>query len=280
MERRFAPLCALDSRKALLLYYIIKLILVLSFPNSCYCNSISPSCGDIGNITCPFTLKGDQQRCPQNLFSKELSCWNNRTTIILHRHKLFYVENINYEKLTIRLVDPGLEKNSYSSLPLNVIQQHDYSSSSNHFWEHNHALRVIQCLSPALSKRYIAINSPLPTSTSVVLGKRYAYAYSYFFVGRLAISEIEDNCRISMVTWFSTQSPLSRNLRSSDFREIHDGIVFGFDVHWSYFSCLNCQLEWSECIPQIHGWNCDVDNGCNLSKPKSYHPPVTYCELN
>ncbi|XAR52227.1 hypothetical protein NMG60_11020176 [Bertholletia excelsa] len=65
------------------------------------------SCGNILNISHPFRLKGDPEHCGDKKY--ELSCENNRTVLSSYSGK-YYVEAINYQNYTIRLVDVGIRK--------------------------------------------------------------------------------------------------------------------------------------------------------------------------
>ncbi|KAK2983686.1 hypothetical protein RJ640_023220 [Escallonia rubra] len=70
-----------------------------------YCSP--SSCGNIGNITSPFHLRGDHRHCGKRFW--ELVCENNRAVMYLGAGK-YYVEDISYGRKKIRLVDVGLDK--------------------------------------------------------------------------------------------------------------------------------------------------------------------------
>ncbi|XP_075095734.1 rust resistance kinase Lr10-like isoform X2 [Nicotiana tabacum] len=68
------------------------------------------SCGHIKNISYPFRLKNDPKHCGDEKY--ELSCEGNRPifTIFIENWNgslNYYVQAINYDNSTIRLVDPG-----------------------------------------------------------------------------------------------------------------------------------------------------------------------------
>ncbi|XP_074334198.1 rust resistance kinase Lr10-like isoform X2 [Apium graveolens] len=234
--------------KSLLSFLLIST--VLSLLSSFNCKADSPSsCGNIKNISCPFTLKGDHQKCDASSFIHELSCINNRTILYLQPDKLlYYVERIDYKNLTMRIIDPGLQKNNYSSIPSHSISRRE----GGNLYHFNQPITVIQCPSPVISARYINITSPGSTSFSAsVLGKYYVYSYAYIVAGVLKISNIEYNCRISKQTWISRQSALGDYLPIDSSKydnivynlsEIHDAMVSGFDLHWAYFYCFKCDV--------------------------------------
>jgi len=83
------------------------------------------SCGKITNISRPFRLKGDPIHCGDSRY--ELSCVNNVAVLYLYGGK-YHVEAINYDNFTIRVVDPGVEKGSCSSLPRYFLSQSNFTS--------------------------------------------------------------------------------------------------------------------------------------------------------
>ncbi|XP_006365615.1 uncharacterized protein [Solanum tuberosum] len=85
---------------------------------------VPSSCGHIHNISYPFRLKSDPKHC--GLENYELSCEGNRAilTILLNDWNgslNYYVQAINYDNSTIRLVDPGIREQVICSLPQNSI---------------------------------------------------------------------------------------------------------------------------------------------------------------
>lgn len=270
------------GRKSIIEFIIF--FTVFSFLSTTCSKADSPSsCGNIKNISCPFTLKGDYQKCHGFPFIQELSCdINNRTVLDLFPdERFYYVESINYDDnhLTMRIVDPGLQKNNYSSLPFFSILENDigYSDSYDFTVELNQPITIIECPSrPENSTRYINITSPSSSYSSSVLGKYYVYSYAYMVVGELSMWELEDNCRISKVAWVSLQS-LNRNVLSN-YSGIHDAMVNGFDLPWSYFYCLKCGphiddydgFNGFDCHAyyslDYHHWECEraVSQSCSL----------------
>ncbi|KAI4353742.1 hypothetical protein L6164_002671 [Bauhinia variegata] len=87
---------------------------------------VPSSCGKITNIKHPFRLKHD----PPNYGnpSYELACENNITVLNLHSGR-YYVESINYNNFTIRLVDPGVQQNDCSSTPRYFLYKANFSYS-------------------------------------------------------------------------------------------------------------------------------------------------------
>ena len=105
-------------REAKLLGVGLITLLHFSFLSFCAASENQPcrpsSCGDIQNISIPFRLKGDPLGCGDPDPAYELVCENNRTML----YGKYYVEEINYQNYTIRVVVAGLEKSNCFSLPL------------------------------------------------------------------------------------------------------------------------------------------------------------------
>ncbi|MCD9559174.1 hypothetical protein HAX54_016997 [Datura stramonium] len=86
------------------------LILICIFLHTCnarkskhYC--IPSACGHIRNISYPFYLNTDPQYCRDHP-AIELACEGNQTVISLEFSNKLYVQSINYDNRTLRLVDP------------------------------------------------------------------------------------------------------------------------------------------------------------------------------
>uniref|UniRef100_A0A7N2KLB1 Protein kinase domain-containing protein n=2 Tax=Quercus lobata TaxID=97700 RepID=A0A7N2KLB1_QUELO len=79
------------------------------------------SCGNIHNISYPFRLKSDPEICGDSRY--ELSCENNRTTVLYLFAGKYHVQEINYNNYTIRVVDSGIWKDNYFSFPMERISR-------------------------------------------------------------------------------------------------------------------------------------------------------------
>ncbi|KAL8119701.1 hypothetical protein AgCh_016982 [Apium graveolens] len=227
------------------------IVALTTLSNSC-CQA--SSCGSIGNITRPFYLK-DQ---PHNWhgFRFQLSCHKNRTTLRFptSQFPMFYVEAINYDKQTVRLIDSGIATNNYScsSAPL-----HPFFNKTKYFYlmpsfpairEFNQPITYIDCPAPvsksSLTHRYKPIT---PCSSSLS---------SYVVIGDMDSSEVENNCTIQKATWVSSAWP---NINRKSFLDIQD-MVYGVDLPFRYFSCLKCHNGLSVYCSDVKTENPDL--GC------------------
>ncbi|KAL6276564.1 hypothetical protein ACE6H2_020165 [Prunus campanulata] len=117
--------------------YTVLLLLLLLPPSSCFQTASNDnsdctrSCGNI-NISSPFRLKGDSKHCGHKSFELSCEAKGNGTThhavLSLFSGK-YYVQAINYNNATIRLVDAGVHKikDNYFSHPLYSLTPFNFS---------------------------------------------------------------------------------------------------------------------------------------------------------
>ena len=94
----------------------IALLLVFQNSNCKDTNLCAPSsCGN-QTISYPFSLNSsDPLNCGNPLYT--LHCEKNTSTVLYLDSRKYYVQAINYNNLTIRVVDAGVTQNDCSSLP-------------------------------------------------------------------------------------------------------------------------------------------------------------------
>lgn len=282
----------LDDCRCKLHIYLFYSIILLLLSSSTYGKATIPSsCGNISNISCPFRLKGDHQKCDKTPFSYELVCNHNRTTIYLPNDGYYYnVLDIDYRNYTIRVADPGLEKNNCSSRPLHSIQEtisfDYYLQYSGIFSESKTLLTFIECPSPIISSRYINITTSTTTKTAcnnndntspLELSSRekyFYYNYYYYVVaGYMTLLEVEDGCKVSKTTWVSSFNVTSN---TSNFSDIHDGMVYGFHISWADIFCRTCKSANCHVDPFNNYYGCYHYN-CSVRHRNSYKVSI-YCE--
>nr|GMC64786.1 rust resistance kinase Lr10-like [Ipomoea batatas] len=241
-------------------------------------DNCTSACGTIQDIKYPFRLAGDPTSC--GLPDYQLSCVNNRTILLLNSNKSFLVLSINYTRLTIRLVDPGLEKinhnnfNSCSSpaafprytlMEADVPKQYSYSIKTPvHYFMvgvNAHAI-FIGCRNPAQSPLYVKMCSNNTTLS--------AYSHSYVLEGggyelESMIGELENSCSITAVAWYSLSR--TRRYRRTDEEEIGEALAWGFELFWFRFNCTTQHCISDNCfILTDHSGafiNCDYWTRCH-----------------
>ena len=167
------------------------------------------SCGKIANISRPFRLKGDPKDCGDSRY--ELSCENDVTVLYLYGGK-YHVEAINYDNFTIRVVDPGVEEGSCSSLPRYFLSQSNFTDAyhgeavdpyqpsqyqfSDQFGSYVKSVLkhiIYMNCSHRVSENYKYVN----TSPCV---KWQSKGYMYAIAGDLTARDFEVGCRIKLVS--------------------------------------------------------------------------------
>ncbi|KAK1361615.1 hypothetical protein POM88_046089 [Heracleum sosnowskyi] len=244
-------------------------------------NQDLPSCGNIGNISCPFYLKGDvQKNCDHHsVLSLELHCQDSHTIIYLtqdgNETYKYYVEDINYQNYTVRL-STDTQVNKF--IPT-VSVAHDFSSSND--FHGNTPLTFINCLAPATSNSPYIDNTTFSGCTSSkntydstsTSDKNYCHGeYSYVIVGLLSLSEVVDGCKVRDAAWVSSQWPRLHNynevliIDEADSSNIYSEVMaYGIDVSWESIFCSVCRLEYCEADYESNTYV------CSKSSQKSIH---------
>ncbi|XP_062120192.1 rust resistance kinase Lr10-like [Humulus lupulus] len=186
------------------------------------------SCGKIQNISYPFWLKSDPNKCGDQRFV--LSCENNVTILNLYSGK-YSVEAINYINHTIRVVDPGLQKGNCSSLPRYPLSRYNFRSGDPYElvqWSQDWALQYmsktvvfVSCEKTVKSHYYI------DTASCSTGSKRHSYV---IVNGSLSVSDMDESCGVELTTLVSVQR--NSNSNASSFMDIHNDMAFGFKLSW------------------------------------------------
>ncbi|ESW13189.1 hypothetical protein PHAVU_008G175100 [Phaseolus vulgaris] len=201
------------------------------------------SCGKITNISRPFRLKRDPVHCGDSRY--ELDCENNVAVLNLYSGK-YHVEAINYHNFTIRVVDPGVEEPSCSSLPRYFLSESNftdayhgaamapYRSTQNQFsdelgnyekslWKH---IIYLNCSHPVSEK-----NKYVNTAPCV---KWQSKGYMYAIGGDITAAELEVGCGVKLV---SPTSWGGLDANESSYTDMNTALLYGFEMSWLHFAC-------------------------------------------
>ncbi|KAL7254271.1 hypothetical protein ACSBR1_008633 [Camellia fascicularis] len=239
--------------KILLAGYTTLVLLVL-FSVNCYAkksnhNCVPSSCGNNDNITLPFGLKDDPKNCGDKEY--ELECENNRTVLHLFSGK-YYVEEINYDNYTIRVVDEGIHKDDCSSLPLHSLTYHNFSNSYQYYLRHadeSSPVMFMNCENPVKSQLYIdnICSKGGGNSSGSVKGQ-----YLYVVLGDLNVSDVADLCTVEMMVPIAQPllSMRSENRGNISFLNVHDAMAYGFELGFSsYYGSYFGSYYFRNCLP-------------------------------
>ncbi|ESW13188.1 hypothetical protein PHAVU_008G174900 [Phaseolus vulgaris] len=199
------------------------------------------SCGKITNISRPFRLKRDPIHCGDSRY--ELDCENNVTVLYLFSGK-YHVQAINYHNFTIRVVDPGVEEPSCSSLPRYFLSKSNFTDAY-----HGHAVapyltsqyQISDELSnyeKSLWKHIIYLNCSHPVSeknkyvNAAPCVKWQSKGHIYAIGGDITAAELEVGCGVKLV------SPTSWwGLDESSYTDMNRALLYGFEMSWLQFAC-------------------------------------------
>jgi len=198
------------------------------------------SCGKITNISYPFRLQGDPEKCGNKRY--ELGCENNVTVLYLHSAK-YHVQAINYNNYTVRVVDPALQLHNCSSLPLRSLSRSNFSdtySKSHYTGPYQAGLRAYGNWESLIFEHIVFVNCKHTVRENVKYVKTEecvkwdSKGYAYAFVGDLKAEDFEVGCDIKLV------APTSlRSLNNHSYTSMHWGLAYGFEISWINLACQN-----------------------------------------
>ncbi|KAL9342868.1 hypothetical protein Peur_063299 [Populus x canadensis] len=245
-------------------YAALPFLVILSTHHSCSAtkntsNYCAPSsCGNIHNISYPFRLNTDPKGCGNKYY--ELACENNvRPTLYLDMEK-YYVQAINYSDFTIQLVNAAVQKDDCFSIPHHSFTEEMLRSASGNYyyqtnWPESSVLTFLCC------KNQMRLNHTdyIMDTSSCKNGSGTAYSssssssisspscvdmegHSYVMIDGDIINDVPDLCRIDLIY------SVPKNMRNMSYTDVHDILVYGFELSWFYFCCYystenRCNLD-------------------------------------
>ncbi|KAG6715347.1 hypothetical protein I3842_05G246900 [Carya illinoinensis] len=206
---------------------------------------VPSSCGNIPKISSPFRLENHPPHCGDPNYT--LSCQDNQVVLFLLSVE-YYVLEINYDNQTIRVVDSGIQKDNYSSIP----SYYDLSYNTPYdYWEIGGFMVLLKC-----EKR---VNSPRYLNKSNCFGNR-AYAsnssssqpevgFRYVIYNHTKAGDVEDLCQVEQIFWTSWRGPvnLPNDPSSISCADLQHLLLYGFELYWRSTDCGKCGIfEFSE----------------------------------
>ncbi|XP_059434034.1 putative RING-H2 finger protein ATL21A [Corylus avellana] len=219
---------------------IVLIVILVLVPQACSANDShyhcpASSCGNIHNISYPFRLKGDPPSCGDQRYN--LSCENNQTVLYLYVGK-YYVQEIDYNNYTIRVVDPGVLNDNDSFIPRYSLSYDNFSSADPYEFEtYNLSFVVVvlvNCEKPVLNSLYY-LNISACSEDGVYSSKRYRYV-----LFSPSPVDLEDLCQveqISTIPWSDRSFGDLGNISCTDF---HNELR-AFELSWYQAYCPICR---------------------------------------
>ncbi|KAM5584979.1 hypothetical protein ABKV19_004387 [Rosa sericea] len=242
----------------------------------------TPSCGNI-EISSPFRLQGDPGHCGNK--SYELSCEADGTSqshqaiLYLYSGK-YYVQAINYNNYTIRLVDAGVHKteDNYFSNPVYPLTVFNFSTYFND--DDPYTLSYYYFKSPDMGYRdkYLTVpliflsctnqmnysdllveTAPCIKNTGIHSSSDSSLStvYSYFMLGRLdddlSPADLGLSCKITLMALVSPP-PTPTDKYSKSCQGIYKQLAYGFQLSWIRYGCAEkCWgLEYDDCALNLN----------------------------
>ena len=254
-------------------YAALPILVILSSHHSCSArkNCAPSSCGNIHNISYPFRLNTDPKGCGNKNY--ELACENNvRPTLYLYMEK-FYVQAINYNNFTIRLVSAAVQKDDCFSLPHHSLVPPRYVVDNYYEikWPHSSVLTFLCCKNHT---DYIMDTSSCKNGSGTAYNSSSSSSisspscvdmegHSYVMVDG-HVRDVPDLCRINLIY------SVPKNMRNKSYTDVHDILVYGFELSWFSFCCHYstenpCNLDEST----VQNNNCSQYRTCSLSQHTS-----------
>jgi hypothetical protein len=195
-------------------------------------NHCSPSsCGSIHNISYPFRLTSDPKNCGDQRYN--LSCENNQTLVLHLYDGRYYVQQINYNNNTIRVVDPGIGLNpneSYSFIPHYSIDETNFSSGDPYEISYSsNTMILVKCEKPLNISGYHLNISACIEDGAYSNSKWYTYALFEYY--RALAVELGDLCQVEQISLISRSYPYYDDLRNISCTDFYNKLLRGFDLH-------------------------------------------------
>jgi hypothetical protein len=168
----------------------------------------------------------------------------------------FYVQAINYNNFTIRLVSAAVQKDDCFSLPHHSLVPPRYVVDNYYEikWPHSSVLTFLCCKNKMLNPPdYIMDASSCKNGSGTTYNSSSSSSisspscvnmegHSYVMVDGDIINDVPDLCRINLIY------SVPKNMTNMSYTDVHDILVYGFELSWFYFCChystLNrCNLD-------------------------------------
>ncbi len=222
------------------------------------------SCGNIHNISYPFRLKSDPQTCGDLRYN--LSCEKNHTVLYLFEGK-YYVQVINYNNYTIRVVDSGIQKQNYFSTQAYSLNPYNFSISTESLESAYSTYQLTRIVLGSQGFRLTdltrsvvfmscenPVNSPFYLDTSTYIDNdedssntSMSHSKRYVVVGTTYAKDVEDSCTVDqtfLTSWPGNHDPY---ISCTD---VHNELVYGFELSWLLDDCYLDAANQVHCFSQ------------------------------
>ncbi|KAB2627103.1 receptor-like protein kinase [Pyrus ussuriensis x Pyrus communis] len=220
--------------------------LCLAFLLLCFCSetcnakdntsakSCTSSCGHILNISHPFRLNDDPKYCGN--ISYTLYCDSNITVLYLPFRK-YYVQAINYNNKTIRLLDFGLQSNNCSSMSQNIPVIYDIIPL---YWlgpgrPGPAYIYYLKCLNPSSSSLYVDTAPCLNNTSSSSSSQPKTYSYvTWGEFNQFEAWDLDEGCSVEWMSnvEMSWAAGYVEDYSNLSYKDIHNALMYGYELYF------------------------------------------------
>ncbi|KAJ9189037.1 hypothetical protein P3X46_000379 [Hevea brasiliensis] len=227
-QTKETPLCSAMIRERLI---FVLLLITQIICNATETNHCPPSsCGDIHNISYPFRLQTDPNHC--GIHGYELSCENNITVLNLFRGR-YYVQAINYDNFTIRLVDDGINPDDCSSIPRFPLTPSNFSEGDDRYFRLYSItiISFIKCPNPVYSPSYLNCSTCINGGSALK-----TFTYAKIIDEDTKVSDLMELCSVEMISLLPDEKAFeNKDNNNISCVEIHRQLAYGFELFWLIF---------------------------------------------
>ncbi|KAL8537975.1 hypothetical protein ACS0TY_000066 [Phlomoides rotata] len=234
--------------KTLLL--ILLLVSLLETSHAAKSHVCRPSaCGNIRNISFPFRLKHDPKHCSNPDY--ELACENNVTLVYLNSQK-YEVKAINYNNFTVRVVDVSINNTNTCSFPNQSIYPYSFRGGypyvmgrvylhyDKRYAEVAVPINFMSCPNPLINSSFLTDTNDCAYRDGALDASNSSNSrHTYIKAGHMNASDVRDDmCRIDVIAMTSWEFEDLKNVSVS---EIHESLLYGFELSWFWYPCSKCK---------------------------------------
>jgi hypothetical protein len=193
------------------------------------------SCGSIRNISYPFRLTSDPEKCGHP--GCILSCENNQAVLHLYNGR-YYVREINYTDSSIRVVDPGVVKDNHPFIPRYLLDVSNFSSSDSYLYPYYSSYTkvvFVNCEKPVNSRYHFNISACVKDD-GMYSSKRYRYALISDYSGNSAVN-MGELCQVDQISFIPYElwllwHDLNKDIRSLSCKDFYSESLWNFALRW------------------------------------------------
>ncbi|XP_028774274.1 G-type lectin S-receptor-like serine/threonine-protein kinase At2g19130 isoform X2 [Neltuma alba] len=226
-------MCSLSTQ------FLVALFLIMLFCRTCKASdgghqNCSHLCGHL-NVSSPFRLNDSPEQCGYLRFN--LSCEHNQLVMYWQSGR-YSISSIDYENRTIRVRDANIVELDSSSPPEYSLTYYNFSNENEvvtrfRRYDGNMMMMFVKCEHPLHSPGFVDTAPCFNTSKGAAASSSsYSYVHVNVGYGTLGGLGLDDGCGIELI--YMTSCPTAQSNQSWSCIDIHNMLLYGFDLYWPY----------------------------------------------